>query len=113
LDKSIVCSIELSGIIKGLHLAIVRLPQTSELRAEDDASSNLCDHPSPQKLRWRAWPCPKCRGRITPIGHLLASIGAGEVVSSGSPEEIAMSQIAALRKWIGSCAHYAHSVFTF
>jgi hypothetical protein len=76
----------------------------SELCAEDD-SSGSCEQPSPERLRWRSWPCPNCRGSITPLGHLLAGIASGEVVSTGSPEEIAVSQIASLRKWIDSCAH--------
>ena len=67
------------------------------------ARTKLWDQPSSERIRWRPWPCPRCSSEVTAIGQLFRSIAAGEVVSGGSPEETVISQVAVLKKWIGSC----------
>lgn len=85
----------------------------SELHAENDTSASLCSPASRERLRWRAWPCSKCSGGVTAISQLFSSIEAGGVVSASIPEEVAVSQIAALKKWVASCRHTAESEISF
>jgi len=85
----------------------------SELSAEINASPSFCPSASGEGLRWRAWPCSKCSGGITAIGQLFRCSKTGAVISSGTPEEIAASQIAALIQWIDSCGHAVESEISF
>lgn len=85
-----------------------RYSLSSEFDVNDDCSSSFRSEESPERLCWRPWPCAVCSEGGTPIGFLLAGINSGEVLSNGSPEAIALSQITALRKWADSCPHLSN-----
>jgi len=86
----------------------------SELHAKKfDSGSSLRPAAGDERLRWRAWPCSKCSGGVTPIRKLLDSFAAGEGVPEHTPEEIAVNQIATLKEWIASCSHAAESEIPF
>lgn len=92
----------------------MRLFWPSELHAESsDTRPGLCSPASHPRLCWRAWPCAECSGGVTPIGQLFRRIEAGAVLSAGTPEEIAASQIVALDQWIASCNHTVESEIAF
>lgn len=61
--------------------------------------------PSNEGFRFRPWPCSACTGGSTPIAHLFRGIEAGSIISKGSPEEIAESQVGSLQSWVESCKH--------
>lgn len=98
---------------EGLHNSGARLFSPSESHAKRHTSSSLCPTPSGPGLRWRPWPCATCSGGITPIGQLFRSGEAGAVLSATSPEEVAVKQIAALKRWIASCSHTVETEIPF
>ena len=65
----------------------------------------FCPAQSCERLCWRPWPCSKCSGGVTPIGHVFRCIDSGAQVSATSPEEIAAIQAAQLQAFARSCNH--------
>jgi hypothetical protein len=97
-----------------LQYGIFALFWASELHAKEfDPGSSIRPAASGERLRWRAWPCSKCSGGLTPIRKLLDSFATGASIPEHTPEEIAVNQVATLREWIASCSHAAESEIRF
>jgi len=62
-----------------------------------------------ERLCWSAWLCAACRGGVTPIGHLVASLESSPEIQYTSPEEIADFQVNPLRAWVQKCGHKKHA----
>jgi hypothetical protein len=70
---------------------------------------------SGEGFRWRAWPCPACRGGLTPIRHLRRSIQTGATLPEDldHPEQVADSQAQSLLSWVKSRPHTQWREATF
>ena len=67
----------------------------------------FCTAKSFERLCWCAWPCEKCSGGLTAIGHIVKCLNSSQVVFSDIPEEIAKIQISWLLDWVRKCNHQA------
>ena len=58
-----------------------------------------------EALRFRAWPCARCRQGLTTIGHLIRCQRADPTFRSGSVDEKIKKEVAWLQEWVATCPH--------
>jgi hypothetical protein len=81
------------------------------LSANEQSESNAEAMPgasaNSEGIRWRPWPCPTCRRRLSPISFLIGCAEADGTVPQvlRSPEQIAATQVRRLLDWISACPH--------
>lgn len=74
---------------------------------ESEGTNDRLSRPAPdtEALRFRAWPCARCRQGLTPIRYLINCQSADPAFRSRSIDEKLVKEVVWLQEWVTSCPH--------